>query len=87
MDGGEAREHTAVRFGLVSDVQYADKEDKINSRGVTCAYRQSVRKLSAAVTAMNDASPPIDFVLHLGDLIGENPASLALPAVTASLGF
>lgn len=75
MAGSEQRKHKAVTFGLVSDVQYADKEDKVNSRGITCAYRQSVHKLSAAVTAFNDASPPIDFVLHLGDLIGENPAS------------
>jgi hypothetical protein len=73
MAGGEKGEHKAVSFGLVSDVQYADKEDKINSRGVTCAYRQSVRKLSAAVAALNDVNPPVDFVVHLGDLIGDSP--------------
>jgi hypothetical protein len=60
-----------VRFGLLSDVQYADKESRDNSRGVSCAYRASLPKLAAVVASLNNATPALDFVLHLGDLIGE----------------
>lgn len=55
----------AFSFGLVADVQYADKPTNGNRR-----YREAVGKLNKAVTAFNQSRP--DFVLQLGDLIDAN---------------
>ena len=59
-----------VRLGVLTDVQYADKEDKVNSRGVTCGYRLTTGKLAEAVAHFNTRL--LDGVLHLGDIIDGN---------------
>jgi hypothetical protein len=51
-----------VRFGLIADVQYADKD----TRG-TRRYRSSLDKLSAAVRDLNGCQ--LAFVAQLGDVI------------------
>jgi 3',5'-cyclic AMP phosphodiesterase CpdA len=59
-----------LRFGLVSDVQYAD----VPPGGVR-HYRRSLEKLSACVAAFNEQD--LDFVIHLGDFIDRSFASYA----------
>lgn len=51
-----------VRFAVIADVQYADKES-YNER----VYREALSKLKDAVDLINKESP--DFTLNLGDLI------------------
>ena len=51
-----------LRFGLIADVQYADK-DTFDTR----RYRSSLAKLEAAVGAMNDDE--LEFVVQLGDIV------------------
>lgn len=50
------------RFGVIADVQYADKENAIGRY-----YRTSLQKLDEAVSELNKHSP--DFVVQLGDVI------------------
>lgn len=47
-----SNQSTALHLGLLSDVQYADKPDKVNSRGVTVGYRLTAAKLARAVRKM-----------------------------------
>eukprot|EP00959_Pyramimonas_sp_CCMP1952_P461727 9482081-Pyramimonas_sp.AAC.2 len=61
-----------VRLGLISDVQYGDKEDKINSRGKRCGYRDSSPKLALAVEDFNSMRDELTCVVHLGDIIDGN---------------
>ncbi|MFT5526004.1 MAG: putative phosphodiesterase [Pirellulaceae bacterium] len=53
---------TSVRFGLVTDLHFADKPT-----GGSRHYRESVDKLTEAAAAFEEAS--LDFVVELGDLI------------------
>ena len=54
-----------VRFGIVTDLHYADK--KPAGRGKTARhYRESLKKLSVAVGAFNGAN--LDFAIELGDI-------------------
>lgn len=64
----------AIRIGLVTDVHYADKPS-IGKR----SYRDSLKKLDAAVAAFNEAKA--DFVVELGDFIDE------APTVEAEIGY
>ena len=59
-----------LRFGLVTDAQYADAP----ARGAR-HYRESLGKLRAAVEAFNQEE--LDFVIHLGDLIDGGLKSFA----------
>jgi predicted phosphodiesterase len=52
----------ALRIGLVADAQYADADPQWGR-----AYRESPRKLAEAVEHFNGL--PLDFCVHLGDLI------------------
>jgi UDP-2,3-diacylglucosamine pyrophosphatase LpxH len=62
------------RFGVIADVQYADKETAGRRH-----YRTSLQKLDEAVSELNRHSP--DFVLQLGDVIdghsGDQDGSVA----------
>lgn len=51
-----------VQFGIIADVQYADKPDAEGRH-----YRASINSLEDAVACFNGANP--DFVIQLGDLI------------------
>jgi 3',5'-cyclic AMP phosphodiesterase CpdA len=57
-----ARGGDTVSFGVVTDIQYGDKD----SRGPR-KYRKSLKKLPACVATFN--ARPLDFVIELGDLM------------------
>jgi manganese-dependent ADP-ribose/CDP-alcohol diphosphatase len=61
LGSGEGR-RGPVRFGVIADVQYADRDRK-----GTRYYRESPRKLAACVDALNRED--LAFVIHLGDFI------------------
>ena len=58
--------YSTVRFGLVTDSHYADREPN-----GTRFYRQSVVKMRECIDMMN--SEKVDFVIHLGDFKDEDP--------------
>ena len=59
------------KFGVISDVQYADVDDMMNYEGTTMRYyRNSVNLLQQAVQRWTKEKP--NFVLQLGDLIEGN---------------
>lgn len=53
-------EKPIVRFGMLSDIHYADREP-----GGTRFYRQSLAKMNECIGLMNQEKP--DFVIELGD--------------------
>lgn len=53
---------TCLAFGIIADVQYADKDTGENRN-----YRQAIKKLAACVDDFN--STRLDFVIQLGDII------------------
>ncbi len=59
-----------LRFGVVTDVQYADQPDSADK---VRRYRLSPGKLREAIAALNRS--PLDFVVNLGDTIDRNFAS------------
>lgn len=69
-----ASEEPLFSFGLIADVQYANKPDAGERH-----YRRSLVNLEAAVSRLNAES--LRFTAHLGDFIDEGMASLdrALP--------
>jgi len=81
-------ERPLVRFGMVTDVHYADKVPDARPRGVVGRryYRESLKKLDAAVALFN--ARQLDFAIELGDfkdLTGGKPETLAhLDAVERS---
>lgn len=60
--GAPASASTALRFGLITDVHYADK-----APAGTRHYRESIAKLEEAAAAFEQAQ--VAFVVELGDLI------------------
>eukprot|EP00741_Cyanophora_paradoxa_P009683 tig00001590_g9381.t1 len=56
-------------FAVISDVQYAEKEDKVVLDGCR-RYRSSLQRLERAVEAINASRA--DFAVHLGDLVDGN---------------
>ncbi|NXM72257.1 ADPRM diphosphatase, partial [Serilophus lunatus] len=57
-------------LGVIADVQFADAEDGSDFSGCRRRfYRHSLRLLREAVRAWAAESPPVDFVLQLGDSI------------------
>ena len=69
-----------VRFGMVTDIHYADKDPDPKPCGVVGRryYRESLRKLDAAVAVFN--ARKLDFAIELGDfkdLTGGKPETLA----------
>lgn len=59
---GQTKELPLMKFGIISDVQYADRDD-VGSRN----YRGSLDKLVEAVQTFNDND--VNFVISLGDFI------------------
>jgi predicted phosphodiesterase len=55
---------TALSFGVITDLHYADKDMNINR-----FYRESTVKLRTAVATFNNLKP--SFVIELGDLIDQ----------------
>lgn len=81
-----------LAFGVVADIQFADAEDGHDFGGYRRRYyRHSLRLLREAVREWASESPPINFVLQLGDSIdGQNArrgeAESALQQVLEVLG-
>ncbi|EIC85281.1 metallophosphoesterase [Serratia sp. M24T3] len=61
---------TTLRFGLIADPQYADAEPSATHPRF---YRNSLCKLSKAITELNDHR--LEFVVTLGDLVDRDWAS------------
>lgn len=57
-----------IRFGVVADVQYADKPAEGRRH-----YREALARLDACLGVLNRS--PLDFVMNLGDLIDGNGAA------------
>jgi len=75
----QTTEKPLFRFGIIADVQYADRENH-NTRH----YRASLEKLSEAVAVFNKEK--IKFVISLGDFINDNYNSFdTLTAITNKL--
>lgn len=70
------RDEIPLRFAVLSDVQYAER-DSAGARN----YRESIKKLEAAVTRLQGEN--IEFLIHLGDLIdgGSENAARILPVL------
>eukprot|EP00898_Chlorokybus_atmophyticus_P006961 jgi/Chlat1/7266/Chrsp58S06899 len=58
-------------FGLLSDIQYADK-DNGSYDGRIPRYREATGKLREAVGFFNERAQQLRFVLHLGDIVDGN---------------
>eukprot|EP00897_Mesotaenium_endlicherianum_P009859 jgi/Mesen1/8901/ME000537S08298 len=70
----DRREQSAgplFRFGVLADVQYADKENGSYENQVQ-RYREAPGKLAAAVAHFNGCRDQLSFVLTLGDIIDGN---------------
>ncbi|KAG8459289.1 hypothetical protein KFE25_014134 [Diacronema lutheri] len=64
------RSTSAIRFGVIADVQYADADDGTNfARTVKRHYRGALVQLTRAVAYWNDEPEPLAFVANLGDVI------------------
>ena len=62
----DAQPKPAVRFGMVTDMHYADKKMRINRY-----YRKTLEKLEAAAVEFKKAKPA--FIVELGDFIDRAP--------------
>ena len=60
--GYHSKSEQTIRFGIVTDIHYADRET-----AGTRHYRDSLKKLEQAVASFNAAQ--LDFVIELGDFI------------------
>jgi predicted phosphodiesterase len=63
-----ADDEPALRFGLITDVHYADRDPQINR-----FYRESIAKMREAVAKFRQAN--VAFVIQVGDLIDEAPTA------------
>lgn len=61
-----SRADRKIRFGLVSDSHYADRDEA----GIRF-YRESAAKMEACVEVMNQER--VDFMIHLGDFKDQDP--------------
>ncbi len=71
---GQSTSGPALRFGLVTDIHYADK-----TPAGTRIYRDSLEKMRTAVAALN-ATPDLAFAVTLGDMIDTPTAPDLTPA-------
>ena len=69
-----AAEKKTLRFGILTDVHYADRE-----HSGTRYYRDSMAKVEEAVEAFRRAK--VDFIIELGDLKDTTPQSEAMPTL------
>jgi len=68
------------QFGVIADVQYADKPDGMNySKTRVRRYRQSLHILDEAIKTWESEVPNMAFVLQLGDVIDASNRLLTPP--------
>lgn len=58
---------TLFRFGVISDIQYADFDDRWSSAGKRRYYRAALPSLERAVAQWNREG--VDFAIHCGDIV------------------
>ncbi|KAG8446016.1 hypothetical protein GDO86_013768, partial [Hymenochirus boettgeri] len=58
-----------LTFGVIADVQYADRDDGLSVWKTMRYYRPSLHHLRSAIREWNNENPPPKFVLQLGDVI------------------
>ncbi|KAI3431396.1 hypothetical protein D9Q98_004449 [Chlorella vulgaris] len=68
------------RFGLLSDVQHADKDDGVSFHGTPRYYRYALQQLDRAVAAFQAAD--CSFCIHLGDLCDGHNSQMGECAAT-----
>ena len=71
------RQQHLFRFGIVADVQYADKEDN-NGEGRTQRYREAPGKLKEVVARWKGMDGSMRCVLQMGDIVDGNADGGAL---------
>lgn len=69
-----------VRFGIVTDIHYADIA---TPQGSSRQYRQSPEKLREALATFKEQTPPLDFIIELGDFKDQE----VLPKTETTIGF
>jgi hypothetical protein len=83
---GQSSARPAVRFGLITDVHYADKPP-----AGTRFYRDSLPKMQVAVGALNDIArgdaAGLAFGAMLGDLVDSAGATVSDESVAQELGY
>jgi alkaline phosphatase len=83
---GQSSARPVVRFGVVTDVHYADKPP-----AGTRFYRDSLPKMEAAVAALNDAAhvdaTGLAFGAMLGDFVDSAGATVSYESVARELGY
>ncbi|WP_343464719.1 metallophosphoesterase [Pantoea sp.] len=70
--GRTLRDSTTLRFGLMTDPQYADVDADVAQQ---LYYRHALQKLPQAIAAFNQQ--PLDFVVTLGDIVDRHAADYA----------
>ena len=71
LEEDEKKDNVLFKFGIISDVQFADVDDRLNFEGSTMRYyRNAVKLLRQAVEFWQKSKP--EFVLQLGDLVEGN---------------
>lgn len=74
-----------LRFGVISDIQYADIPDGHSFHGVPRYYRNALLSLKRAVGAWRQQGD-LQFAVHFGDILdGFQPKDQSLQALTALL--
>ena len=69
-------EQPLFSFGVVADAQYAELPDG-DTEGRCQRFRAVPAKLAAALAALAARRPPLELVLHMGDIVNGNPAGQA----------
>ncbi|KAI5057569.1 hypothetical protein GOP47_0027584 [Adiantum capillus-veneris] len=81
----EADEKPIFSFGVITDVQYANIEDRCSFHGVPRFYRHSLEALQRAVRCWNERRD-LSFIIHLGDIVdGYCPKEESYEVVTKVL--
>ncbi|XP_040293783.1 manganese-dependent ADP-ribose/CDP-alcohol diphosphatase-like [Bufo bufo] len=69
MSGSSSRGHPHFTFGVIADIQHADKPDGLSGWKTMRYYSQSCLHLQEAITKWNAEDIRPTFVLQLGDII------------------
>lgn len=65
----EEVEKPKFSFGVITDIQYANIEDRSSFLGVPRFYRHSLEALQRAVRCWNERRGDLSFIIHLGDIV------------------
>ncbi|XP_063312699.1 manganese-dependent ADP-ribose/CDP-alcohol diphosphatase-like [Pelobates fuscus] len=68
-EGKDGTQQPYFTFGVIADIQYADRPDGISGWRTMRFYRQSLLHLRQAIDEWKTEDIPLQFVLQLGDII------------------